>query len=336
MSNLFTVSLPELFFFLFSSIKKKKNNNNNNNKQTNKMENMFVGLCDALIPDYAEDAMQTFAAHTGLKWGVMSSSQYWFQPPKVHLGLFVVVMLFCAFLHSRSRGFKSRITAQLARKGVGRSTKCPINTLIAYTLMVCLCAQVYVKGSRPKPLVQLAWLLMPCHIFTVVWIYIFLHDTTAKYGRNCYLATLMVDWLWAPVGAALQPDWGDHRFFWEGYIFFIHHGLLLLLPFYYAARYDTVGLSWPHVFHLTWVPTFVNFAFFAPYALFIGLNVNYQLAPPPLGSKAPAVLRGVLFRPYFVFAFVALSVLSNIVTRAVGKLLRAVFAAPQRAELKLK
>lgn len=299
------------------------------------MDNAFISFCDAVIPDAFADVLQLFAAHTGLKWGVMSTSQYWFQPPKVHLGLFVLVMLLCAFLYRHSRGFKSNAIAQLAVKGAGRSVKCPINTLIAYLLLLCLAAQVYTKGSRPKPLVQLAWLLMPCHIFTAVWVYIFLHDKPQSYARNCYLATLMIDWLWAPVGAAVQPDMGDHRHFWESYIFFLHHGLLLLLPFYYAARYDTLGLSWSHVCHLTWVPTFVNFAFFGPYGLFIGLNVNYQLSPPPLGSKAPAELRGVLYRLYFVLAFVVLSVGMNLATRFVGKAIRAVFSAGQRLKRKV-
>lgn len=299
------------------------------------MDNAFVALCDAIVPDVVADGLQHFAQATGLRWGVMTRSQYWFQPPKVHVGLFVVMIAFCAVLHRYSRGFKSKAIAQLAAKGVGRSVRCPINTLIAFILTVCFCAQVYTKGSRPKPLVQLAWLLMPCHIFTLVWVYIFVHDSPQHYGRNCYLASLMMDWLWAPIGAAVQPDWGDHRHFWEGYMFFVHHGLLLALPFYYAARYDTLRLSWPHLLHLTWVPTFVNFAFFGPYGLFIGLNVNYQLAPPPLGSAAPAVLRTVLFRPAFVAAFVVLSVLSNVVTRLGAVLLRGVFSTAQTVKRKV-
>ncbi|KPA75047.1 hypothetical protein ABB37_08733 [Leptomonas pyrrhocoris] len=300
------------------------------------MESAFTALCDAVVPDVLAGALQTFASHTGLKWGVVSANQYWFQPPKVHIGLFVLGMIFCAVLQKRSRGFRGGAIAQLAVKGAGRSVRCPINTLVAATLIVCLGAQVYVKGSRPKPLVQLAWLLMPCHVFTAVWIYIFLHDTPRSYANNCYLATLMMDWSWAPVAAALEPDWGDHRFFWEGYIFFTHHTLLLLLPVYYAARYDSLGLSWPHVFHLTWVPTFVNFSIFAPYGLFIGLNVNYQLAPPPISGPVPAALRSVLFRPAYVLIFVALSVLSNALTRQGGKVLRTALTAVQRAERKVK
>jgi hypothetical protein len=299
------------------------------------MEKAFTSFCEEVVPDFVADALNAFAARTGLRWGVMSSSEYWFQPPKVHVVLFAIAIGFCAVLHRYSRGFRSHALTQLAMKGLGSSVKCPINTLIACILMVCLVAQVYTKGTRPKPLVQLAWLLMPCHVFTAVWIFIFLHNKPRDYPRNCYLASLMVDWLWAPVGAVMQPDMGDHRFPWEGHIFVVHHGLLLLLPFYYAARYDTLGLSWPHVFHFTWVPTFVNFAFFGPYALFIGLNVNYQLAPPPLGSKAPAVLRGVLFRPFFVLTFVALSLLSNTMTRMGGQALRRVFAMAQRAKRKV-
>ncbi|KPI88499.1 hypothetical protein ABL78_2395 [Leptomonas seymouri] len=298
------------------------------------MESALIDFCEAVVPDSFADALQTFAAHTGLKWGVMPSSHYWFQPPKVHVGLFALAMVFCVALRSLSRGFRSSAIAQLLSRGAGRSLRCSANTFIACLLMICLGAQVYTKGSRPKPLVQLAWLLMPCHIFTGLWVWILLHGSPQSYGRNCYLATLMVDWLWGPVAAALRPDWGDHRFLWESYIFATHHGLLLLLPFYYAVRYDTLGLSWPHIFHMTWVPTLINFALFCPYGLFVGLNVNYQLAPPPLGRKAPAVLRSVMFRPAFVITCVVLSVISNVMTRWVAKMIRAMLSAAQHTKPK--
>lgn len=278
-------------------------------------------LCDRVVPDVVADALQALAQHTGLRWGVMSASQYWFQSPKLHVVLFIAGMLFCALLQRHSSGFRSAATTRLSMAGVGRSLRCPINKLIAYVLMVCLAGQVVTKMSRPKPFVQLGWLLMPCHIFTAIWIHVFLHDAPSVYGRGCYLASLMIDWVWSPLGALAQPDWGDHQYFWEGYVFFVHHGLLLLLPVYFAARYHTLPLDRPHLWHLTWVPTFVNFAVFVPCGLLLGLNVNYQLSPPRLGNAAPAVLRTPLYRPAFVVLFMVLSVLSNLTARLLGKAL---------------
>ncbi|KAG5482941.1 hypothetical protein LSCM1_06980 [Leishmania martiniquensis] len=283
------------------------------------MEVEVVGWCDYIVPDVLADVLKGIGGRTGMRWGVMPTHQYWFQPPKLHVALWAVAMVLCGVLHRQSRGFRSAAIARLHMAGVGRSLKCSLNRLIAYMLMGCLAAQGLSKALRPKPLVQLGWLLMPCHLFTGMWAYIFMRDKPHQYGNGCYLASLLVDWVWCPIGALVQPDWGDHQYRWEGYVFFLQHGLLVLAPLYFAARYDTLGLDWAHLCHLTWVPVLVNFAFFTPCSLLLGLNVNYQLAPPRLSSSAPAALRAVLYRPVLMPVFVALSITANMAIRLLGK-----------------
>ncbi|GET87328.1 hypothetical protein, conserved [Leishmania tarentolae] len=294
------------------------------------MDAKVVAWCDYVVPDVVADIFTMMGDNTGMRWGVMPSHQYWFQPPKLHLVLSAVALLFCTVLHRQSRGFRSAAISRLGITGVGRSLKCPINRLIAYILIVCLAAQGFIKASRPKPFVQLGWLLMPCHIFTGMWIYIFMCDRPHQYGRGCYLASLLVDWVWCPLGALVQPDWNDHQYPWEGSIFFLHHGLLILLPLYFAIRYDTLRIDWAHLYHLTWVPMLVNFAFLAPCGLFLGLNVNYQLAPPRLGNRAPALLTSTLYRPALVPVFVALSIVVNVAVRMLGKAIGKLFLSAQK------
>ncbi|KAG5509161.1 hypothetical protein JKF63_06170 [Porcisia hertigi] len=285
------------------------------------MDAKVVEWCDYLVADVLDDLLQLIAGRTGMRWGVMPAQLYWFQTPKVHVVLCAVVMAFCAALHRQSRGFRSGAIARLSMAGWNRSLRCPINKLIAYILMTLLALQVYTKLCRQKPFVQLGWLLMPCHVFTAMWIYIFLCDRPHQYGSGCYLASLLVDWAWGPMTALIQPDWGDNQYFWERYIFFVHHGLLLFLPVYFVTRYNTLRLDWAHLCHLTWVSTAFNFAFLTPCALVLGLNVNYQLAPPRLSSAAPAVLSTVLYRPAFVPVFMAMSITANITIRLLGKVI---------------
>ncbi|KAK7196444.1 TMEM164 family [Novymonas esmeraldas] len=294
------------------------------------MDAKVVAWCEYVVPDAADDALRWIASRTGLRWGVMPKRQYWFQSPKLHVVLCALAMIFCVVLYRQSRGFRAGAVARLTARGRGRSLRCPLNKLIAYVLMLCMAGQVVAKLSRPKPLVQLGWLLMPCHIFTACWIHLFLRDAPRHYGRGCYLASLLVDWMWSPLGALAQPDWGDHQYFWEGHMFFVHHALLVLLPVYFAARYDTLGLDWAHVCHFTWLPTFVNFAVFVPCALLLGLNVNYQLSPPRLGRSAPAVLATALYRPPFVVLCVLLSIGANAVVRLLGKIIHAVCATTSK------
>ncbi|CBZ25153.1 conserved hypothetical protein [Leishmania mexicana MHOM/GT/2001/U1103] len=294
------------------------------------MDAEVVAWCDYIVPDLFADVLTVIGDRTGMSWGVMPAHQYWFQPPKLHVVLCAAALLFCRVLHRQSRGFRSAAISRLATAGVGRSLKCPINRLIAYILMVCFAVQGLTKASRPKPFVQLGWLLMPCHLFTGMWIYIFMRDRPHQYGSGCYLASLLVDWVWSPLGALVQPDWDDHQYLWEGYIFFLHHALLLLLPLYFVARYDTLGLDRAHLYHLTWVSTFANFAVLAPCGLLLGLNVNYQLAPPRLSNSAPAIVKMKLYRPALMPVFVALSVVANIAVRMLGKVIGQRFTSPRK------
>lgn len=278
----------------------------------------IMGVLDVVIPDCVVSALTSVCDATGLKWGVMSRKDYFFQPIRLHILMTTVAVLFCAILYQKSKGFRKVAVAQLTTAGAGWSTKCPINTAIGVFLLSCLATQVYAKTTRSKPLVQAGWLLMPCHMITIAWAYVMLRQKPRQYGQNSYVASLLIDYAWSPLGAIAAPDKGDHQFAFESQLFVIHHWLLVLLPVYYAARYHTLPLTREHVMHLTWLPTLLNFAVKTPLALLFGLNIDYMLTPPPV-KGLPAVFSSIYYRPAYVPVFIALSCASNLFIRFTGE-----------------
>ncbi|CAD2221971.1 TMEM164 family protein [Angomonas deanei] len=295
---------------------------------------LAVQAANVLVPDCVGKAVKAFGDSTGLLWGPSSAQQFWFQSPKEHVFQYLLALIVVALFYSVSKNFRVNAKAALSAKGAGWSTKCPINTLIAYILLGCFLLQVYVKGSRSQPFIQLGWLLMPCHLTTLTWVYIFLHDKPQHYGRNCYLASLLIDWFWAPISAVIAPDWSDHKFAFEPTVFYVHHGLLLLLPWYYAIRYHTMPLSRSHLLHSMWVPMLISFGLFTPYALLTGLNVNYMLYPPPL-KGLPAVFTSPFYRFPFVAVQSILNVFDNLIIRGVADVFCWVMNGMKRAKRKV-
>lgn len=289
---------------------------------------------DKVVPTALADVLVSFYEATGSKWGVVTRNEAFFQPPKLHIVLLAAVLTFAIAWGRRARRYRTEAIARLATRGAGWSTKCPINTAIAYTLLACFAAQVYSKGSRPKPLVQLGWLLMPCHMTTLVWAYIFLRQRPEHYGNNCYIASLLVDWAYNPLGALLSPDKRDHQFPFEGTVFLLHHVLLALLPVYYAARYHTEALSGQHVMHLVWVSVLLNYYVRTPIAFFLGLNLGYMLSPPPVAGL-PQLFHSIYYRPAYTLLFIPIACAHNVAYRFLGECLAAAANRIRRAKRKV-
>lgn len=294
----------------------------------------LTALVEAVIPNLAVHTLVAICEATGLRWGVTPRPLYFYQSPSLHIFIFAMGVTFCYAFYLNSRNFRAGAIRRLRTLGAGRSVKCPINTAIAAILIGCLATQVAAKASRPKPLIQLGWLLMPCHILTAVWVYIFLHNKPSDFGSCCYLGTLTVDVLWGPLAALASPDMGDHQFRIEGTIFVLHHSLLVLLPFYFAIRYNTLGMSWQHLWHLTWVCTTYKLVFSTPYALLTGMNLNYMLYPPTV-RFAPAILKSVYYRPAYIAIFMLFSVMCNVIVRFVAKMVRKVMSQVQHLKRKV-
>jgi hypothetical protein len=206
-----------------------------------------------------------------------------------------------------------------------------LDLFLGTVLFLCWLSQVVFKALRPSPIVQMCWLVMPCHLITLLWCYVLLTKGQQNY-RNCvYLATLATVYHWGPASAAAFPDWNDHVFkVPEALVFMVHHGLLVAMPFYWALRYEFVPLTPRFVAHYTWIATFTNVGIYSAISYVSGLNVNYMLYPPPKVMHWP-FLNTVYYRynvigllivasvVLWVF-FAALNAVSRIVTRRKSRL----------------
>ena len=139
--------------------------------------------------------------------------------------------------------------------------------------------QIVSKAVRPKPLVQLCWLFMPCHLLTGIWAYIFLSGV--KHERWCrYAATLCLTYHWGPIMAMVAPDVNDHQYFVEDILFAVHHILLLAAPLVFASRYGLLPQSFRFYCHVTWIGI-AQYTFFYQFIGYVaGMNVGYQMHPP--------------------------------------------------------
>jgi hypothetical protein len=313
----------------------------------NPIASVLVALCEA----------------TGLRWGPVTDRQlFFYRSPFMHVFEFVVFHLFVYTAYLLCRGYldqhvpparmvsipvaarhkktdddapgdgadatvvkmapQQKLIRDPFRRSLPRSL---LNKLFGYTLLLCFTSQVVLKAIRPQPLVQLCWLTMPCHVITLVWVYILLQPKGNGNYRLCvYLASVITGCHWGPVGAAASPDWSDHQYKIEGKIFVVHHGLLVLMPFYFAARYDLLPFTFKYVCHVTWVATLVNVCGYTLLSYVSGLNVNYHLHPPPKLMKLP-MFDTPFYRFYVIGILILLAIFFRMLVGGAAVAIRLIF-----------
>jgi hypothetical protein len=250
-------------------------------------------------------------AATAWRWGPNPPALYYHRPPSQHVAEFILLNLFVAVLFLLSRGYTRAFSKPPFRPPIRRSS---FDRSLGAMLMMIWLSQVLLKAVRHQPAVQILWLLMPCHLFTLGWAYILLSETCDS-RFSVYLGFLMGTFHWGPTAASAFPDWGDHTFPpFEGYLFVFHHFLLMVLPYYFAAKVGYLGLKPPafsvsYFLHITWVATWVNVFWYAAIGYVSGLNLNYQIYPPPLTGTGPAVqlLTGQYYKPIVIALLIVLS-----------------------------
>lgn len=254
---------------------------------------------DSIVPSFVR-----LCEATGLYWGPNERDLFFYRPPWLHPLEFVVFHLFVSVLMLLSRGYFTSVTSRIPKQNQ-RSSGGTVERMLGGILFLCWLSQVYLKAVRPMPLVQIWWLIMPCHLITLLWCYVFLVCQNPK--LSMYLASLATAFHWGPVSAAMFPDWSDHQYKIEGYIFVVHHGLLVILPLYYAARHGLLRFNMTFLIHATWVATWINVGPYTAVSYLTGLNVNYHLYPPPKLMKLP-IFASPFYRFYVIAALVGLTV----------------------------
>lgn len=135
------------------------------------------------------------------------------------------------------------------------------------------------------------------------------HELQHQHFRKCvWLATLCCVYHWGPVPAVVWPDWEDHILKIEGTVFWIHHGLLLIQPLYWAflRRYPLLPFSSTFLAHLTWIAAFINVGPYTIICYISGLNINYHLFPPTKLLKMPLFM-SVYYRYYVIVLLIVCS-----------------------------
>lgn len=270
------------------------------------------------MADIVVELFLCLCENTGLRWGPSSRDQFFFRPPQLHLVEFAVFHVFVYVLYRITPSYCRDVITTPLRVSMPASW---LNRAIGAVYLACWLFQVFVKAVRPTPLVQLCWLFMPCHLITLVWVYVFLYSSPQKknYWTCVYLASMATAFHWGPVSAALFPDWSDHQFKIEGTVFVVHHGLLVLTPLYFAVRYQLLPFTWRFLVHATWVATLINVGPYTLISYLSGLNLNYHLYPPPKVSKM-WIFATPYYRFYVILAligFTAVFVVSTKVLAAV-------------------
>ena len=244
---------------------------------------------------------------TGMRWGPNGQENlFWYRPPWLHVVEFVV---FHTFVYALRRQCKSYFRDAVERPPPREKPSSRLDQVLGLLYLACWVFQITLKALRPQPLIQLCWMLMPCHLITLVWVYVLLSPPRlANMNLLVYLASLCSAYHWGPTSAAAVPDWGDHQFVIEGYFFVLHHGLLLLTPVYFAARYGLLPFTWQFLAHATWVATLINVGPYTVLSYLSGLNINYHLYPPPRLMTQP-----VFATIYYRFIVVGLLVVATVV-----------------------
>jgi hypothetical protein len=272
--------------------------------------------------DAAAEQLVAFTNATGQAWGVTSYENFWYRSPQLHIVEFVVLHLFVLLCFRLSHGYFAEVVT--ARRPTV-NPKSLLDQLLGVALVACYVAQIGLKGLRPNPLVQVFWMVMPCHLITLVWAYVLLSQGSKNYHFCVYLATMCGAFHLGPVAASALPDLSDHQYFIEGPLFYAHHALLVVMPFYYAARYGLLPLTPRFIAQATAIGSFMNFGPYTVLSYVTGLNINYNLHPPPKLAKftdvsyrwtgaVPALMLSV---PVFMVLLWAFAIGARFVARAV-------------------
>ncbi len=269
--------------------------------------------------------LELLAQHTGQRWGIVPDpTLFWFRPAGFHVFESLVIFPFLYFLWRRygvscvhrllGNPQQRRVTRDSGGDAYFSASKPALmmDYFLGTILAVCWLAQVFFKASRPNPLVQLFWMCVPCHLITVAWAYALLSPPSWRNYQTCrFLAALLSMSSWGGVMASLFPDWSDHQYRIEGFMFYLHHGALLVMPHYWAAKHGMIRLRADLFWTYIVVALGINFFVYTPLSYVSGVNINYNLYPH-LGMKhrtqwyrflVPAVLAvwGIVYWYFDVF-----------------------------------
>lgn len=250
------------------------------------------------VVEVIEQPLVALANATGLRWGPTTREQFFYKRPIIHIiEVPLYLLLFYGFLALSRNYFADNVTKHAARE----KPKYLMDQVIGYFMLFLWGFQIVLKCLHSMPLVHLCWMIMPCHVFTVLWGYILTCAPEKKNYNLCvYLATMMLGMHWGPLAAGLWPAIDDHEMWIEWPFFVVHHGFLIALPVYWGIRHEYLPLSLKFLWHITGAAGFVTSAIHHPMCWVTGLNLVVHLhLPAPL--QQTALLGHQFFLPVVFF-----------------------------------
>lgn len=212
----------------------------------------------------------------GATTGISGPDVIWFRPAELMVVELVLMNLLYFLVLRRLRNWK--MPSLPIPKRLDPSI---FEAICGLILVACAICQVFFKILRPSPLLQVLWLVMPCHLHTYAWIYVLLTTTSpSAFSRRRLVVSVLLGCHWAPASGVF-PDFSDQRIWLEPYVFILQHALLILLPYYWAVRYGVLPLSVPLVARTWSVAFFQHFMLFPVVSCLSGLNMNYFFRGPP-------------------------------------------------------
>jgi hypothetical protein len=186
--------------------------------------------------------------------------------------------------------------------------------LLALALAASLALVIYFKTTTGR-----GWfLLMPCHYFSCIQVYLLLAPRSAWTERvfNHYIYIV-----WPQIMAVIFPDTTGYSCDIEMYLYWVQHTLLIVIPLYtLVMRTERLWpYSWRTHFTCFAIATLTQHNVLTLCSIMSGKNINFMLCPPKIAAIRAA---GEYYRPVtHVVAFV-LKLITRLVLPIVAFVLR--------------
>ncbi|EFA76984.1 hypothetical protein PPL_09736 [Heterostelium album PN500] len=116
-----------------------------------------------------------------------------------------------------------------------------VEHLLGATLILCIIANVGIRVAKGVP----HWLCQPCHVLSFLLVYViyygdldtrvfhyYFYSMWMPYNISRNLILMFINML-SVIGLLSPPNASWFTWWWEPHVFYIHHVLLLAIPYYY-------------------------------------------------------------------------------------------------------
>lgn len=269
------------------------------------MYGALFSLCEeALIPDSVAYAVHQVGQHTGLAYGPTTYQWFWYQSPRTHALVFIILCLLCGVFYRISGGFRSflhRVSAVTStkRRHLRLSSACVLAFLLYRAIKVCF----FISSplSVPFPLLDISYGML------TAWVVV-LGCSPRRHTQ--YLATILTDFCWWPLlcggsnTSSATQQW-----------------LLCLLPMLYGClQQHALPMGLRHAAHVASLSAFL-FAWFDVISILTGTNFSYALYLPPNQLLRPHLPQQGYLLVWWVIMMVC-AVTANMMVRSICSMMR--------------